>query len=215
MSETHARERCVPICASQFVKHSHIASSFLTCYAESETETIIPNDRCTTCSRDQTLDITVSTSFDNCKRHIPIHHLSDVRLDDSVVCSCMQATRDGGVDFAEVCCTSDSLLSGAVTSHGGRAVQYSHKHGFDLTTKTGTETLKGDLVEMKPRDAWQTPPGTTRSTHQSQSISRFYVIQVKILKVFPWLVEKNWCETILEQMWGLTSLGRDGTFSDL
>ena len=38
----------------------------------------------------------------------------------------MQTTRYGRVDVAEVCCTSDSLLSGAATSHGGRAVQYIH-----------------------------------------------------------------------------------------
>ena len=55
-------------------------------------------------------------------------------LDDAVVGPWMKATRYGRVDFAEVCCTSDSLLSGAVTSLGGRAVQYSHWNGFDLTS---------------------------------------------------------------------------------
>ena len=63
----------------------------------------------------------------------------------------MQATRYGRVDFAEVCCTSDSLQSGAVTSHGGRGVQHSHWNGFDLATKAGTEQLKGDLLEKRPR----------------------------------------------------------------
>ena len=38
-------------------------------------------------------------------------------------------------------------LSGAVTSLGGRAVQYSHWNGFDLTTKAGTDMLKEDLLE--------------------------------------------------------------------
>ena len=52
--------------------------------------------------------------------------LSAVSLDDTVIDLWMQATRYGRVDFAEVCCTSDSLLSGAVTSIGGRAVQYSY-----------------------------------------------------------------------------------------
>ena len=35
------------------------------------------------------------------------------------------------------------------------------------------------------------------------------------LSVFLWLVEQDWCETILEPMWGSTSLGRGGVFSDL
>ena len=56
--------------------------------------------------------------------------LSAVSLDDAVVDPWMKATRCGRVDFAEVCCTSDSLLSGAVTSIGGRAVQNSHWNGF-------------------------------------------------------------------------------------
>ena len=49
--------------------------------------------------------------------------LSAVSLDDAVIDPWVQATRYGRVDFAEVCCTSDSLLSGAVSSHVGRAVQ--------------------------------------------------------------------------------------------
>ena len=36
-----------------------------------------------------------------------------------------------------------------------------------------------------------------------------------MLVVFLWLVEQDWCETILEQMWGSTSLGHGGAFSDL
>ena len=63
----------------------------------------------------------------------------------------MKATRYGRANVAEVRCTSDSLLSGEVTSLGGRAVQYSHWHGFDLTTKAGTDKLKEDLLEKKPR----------------------------------------------------------------
>ena len=52
--------------------------------------------------------------------------LPALNLDDAVVDPWMKATRYGRVDFAEVCCTSDSLLSGAVTSLGGSPVQYSH-----------------------------------------------------------------------------------------
>ena len=92
--------------------------------------------------------------------------LSAVSLDDAVISinPLMQATRYGRVDFAEACCTSDSWLSGAVTSIGGRAVQYSHWNGFDLTTKTGTDKLKEDLLEKKPRVVWMTPPCTTQLT---------------------------------------------------
>ena len=76
------------------------------------------------------------------------------------------------VDFAEVCCTSDSLLSGAVTSLGGHAVEYSHWNGLDLTTKARTDKLKEDLLEKKPRVVWMTPPCTTNvhnSPNQGQS----------------------------------------------
>ena len=97
-------------------------------------------------------------------------------------------------------CTSDSLLSGAVTSIGGCAVQYSHWNGFDLTTITGTDKLKKDLLEK---------------TQQSQSISRFHRIQTNTLIVLLWLVKKYWCEAILEQMWGSASLDRGGVFSEL
>ena len=88
--------------------------------------------------------------------------LSAVSLDDAVVDPWMKATRYGRVDFAEVCCTSDSLLSGPVTSIGGLAVQYSHWNGFDLTTKAGTDKLKEDLLEKKPRIVWMSPPCTTQ-----------------------------------------------------
>ena len=49
--------------------------------------------------------------------------LSAVSLDDAMIDPWMQTTNHGRVDFAGVCCTSDSLLSGAITSIGGRAVQ--------------------------------------------------------------------------------------------
>ena len=37
---------------------------------------------------------------------------------------------------------------------------------------------------------------------------------MNILVVFLWLVMQDWCEAILEQMWGSTSLCR-GVFSEL
>ena len=141
--------------------------------------------------------------------------LSAVSPDDAVVGPWMKATRHGRVDFAEVCCTSESLLSGAVRSIGGRAVQHSHWNGFDLTTKAGMDNLKEDLLEKKPRFVWMTPPRTTQRTQQSQSISKFHRVRMNILVVFLWLVKKDWCEAILEQMWGSTSPGRGGVFSEL
>ena len=63
----------------------------------------------------------------------------------------MQTTRYGRVDVAEVCCTSDSLLSGAATSHGGRAVQHKHWNGFDLTTKVGTERNSKEVFLRRHR----------------------------------------------------------------
>ena len=141
--------------------------------------------------------------------------LSAVSLDDAVIDPWMQATRYGRVDFAEVGCTSDSLLSGAITAIGGCAVQYSHWNGFDLTTKARTDKLKEALLDKKPRVVWMTPPCTTQRTQRSQSRSRFLRIQMNILGVFLWLVKQDWCEVILEQMWGSTSLGRRGAFSEL
>ena len=38
---------------------------------------------------------------------------------------------------------------------------------------------------------------------------------MNILAVFLWLVKYDWCEAILEQVWGSTSLGRGGVFSEL
>ena len=137
--------------------------------------------------------------------------LSAVSLGD--IGSWMQATRYGRVDFAEVCRTSDSFLSGAVTSIGGCAVQYSHWNGFDLTTKADTEELKEDLPEKRPRVVCMTPC-TTKRTQQSQSRSRFHRTQMNILFVFLWLVKQYLCEAILEQMSGSTCLGRGGAFSN-
>ena len=103
--------------------------------------------------------------------------------------------------FAGVCCTSDSLLSGAVTSSGGRAVQYSQWNGFDLTTNGITDKSKRDLLDKKPRVVWLTPLSSTQRTRQSQSRPKFNRIHVHVLNVFLWLVEQDWCETILEPMW--------------
>ena len=71
--------------------------------------------------------------------------LSAVSLDDAVVGLWMNAIRYGRFGFAEVCCVSDSLLSGAVTSLGGR-----HWNCFDLTTKAGTDPKQDQgFIEYK------------------------------------------------------------------
>ena len=114
----------------------------------------------------------------------------------------------GGVGFAEVCCSSDNTITVAMTLHGGRAVQHNHWNGFDLTTKASTEILKLDLLEKKPRVVWITPRCTTQHTQQSQSRSKFHRIQVKILSVFLWFVQKMevdeswswWCFLRFERM---------------
>ena len=77
------------------------------------------------------------------------------------------------------------------------------------------DKLKEDLLEIKPRVVWMTPPCTTQRSQQSQSRSKFHRVQMNILAVFLWLVKQDWCEAILEQMWGSTSLGRGGAFSEL
>ena len=75
--------------------------------------------------------------------------------------------------------------------------------------------MKEDLLEKQPRVVWMTPLCTTQRSQQSQSRSRFHRVQMNILAVFLWLVKQDWCEAILEQMWGSTSLGRGGASSEL
>ena len=110
-------------------------------------------------------------------------------LDDAVIDPWMQATRYGRVDFAEVCCTSDSLLSGAVTSLGGRALQYGHWNGFDLTTEAGTDKLKEDLLEKETANCVDDTSlyHTARTTISVKT--KFHRIQMNILVVFLCLVE--------------------------
>ena len=57
-------------------------------------------------------------------------------------------------------------------------------------------------MRKKPRVVWMTPPCTTQRSQQSQSRSRFHRVQMNILAVFLWHVKQDWCEAILEQMWG-------------
>ena len=67
--------------------------------------------------------------------------LSAMSLHDAVVDPWMKATRYGRVDFVEVCCTSDSLLSRAVTSLGGRAVPCNRVTGMDSISPQRLERI--------------------------------------------------------------------------
>ena len=69
----------------------------------------------------------------------------------------MQASRCGRVDVADVCSAPDCFVSGAVTSRGGRALQYIHSNTFDPTTEASTDKLKEDLLAKKQRAVWMTP----------------------------------------------------------
>ena len=94
--------------------------------------------------------------------------------------------------------------------------QYSHWTGFDLTTNTGTENLKGHLLEKRPRNVWMAHLLIPHNAHNDLSQDQSSIEkQVNILSVFLWPIEQDWCDTILEQMWGSTSLGRGGVLSDL
>ena len=137
-------------------------------------------------------------------------------LDHAVIDLLMQATRHGRLDFDEGCCISGSLLTGAVTSIGGRAVQYSHWNGFDVTTKAGTDKLKEDLLEKKPRVVWMTPSlyhtahATIPIKTEVSSDTHEHSDRVSLAL---------WSKTGARRFWdrcgGSTSLGRGGALSEL
>ena len=68
------------------------------------------------------------------------------------------AVRWGRADLAEVCCCSDSVLSGEVERLGGRTLRYSHWNGFDLSTDKGYEACAASLRAERPRLTWFAPP---------------------------------------------------------
>ena len=61
-------------------------------------------------------------------------------------------------DLAEVCCTSDSILTESVRQHGGIADRFSHWNGYDLSTKKGTDKVLADIRHKRYRYAWFSPP---------------------------------------------------------
>ena len=140
-----------------------------------------------------------------------------------------KTVRYNRLDFAEVCCTADSLLSGEVLSRGGTAQRYSHWNGFDLTTQKGAEALKSDLDASRPRWVWFSPPCgpdspmqnlNQRTEEQREKLawkkSRAHRIQKTVLEIFIWLQRADWCEeVVLEQSATCRSLGVNGSFSEL
>ena len=121
--------------------------------------------------------------------------------------------RHNRLDFAEVCCTADSQLSGEVISRGGSADRYSNWNGFDLTTRKGADALRNGLDETRPRWVWISPPcgpdspmqNLNQRTEAQKEIlvwkkSRAHRIQKNVLDIFVWLQKSEWCEeVVLEQ----------------
>ena len=77
------------------------------------------------------------------------------------------AVRWGRADLAEVCCSSDSVLSNEVERLGGRTLRYSHWNGFDLSTEKGYEACAASLRAERPRWTWFAPPCTMDSQLQN------------------------------------------------
>ena len=106
------------------------------------------------------------------------------------------------VDFAEVCCTADSQLSGEIITKGGAAGRYSHWNGFDLTTHKGATSLRARLEETQPRWVWFSPPSGPDSPMQNLNQkneeqkarletkrNRAHRIQRKIVELVRWLMD--------------------------
>ena len=102
---------CSPVTPNQQLKQS-----FQTFAAQPVDETTQPTTQIQTAVQNE-LSVGSDRSGVISKGIVKSLILSAVSLDDAVIDPWMQATRYGRIDFAEVCCTSGSLLSGAVTSH--------------------------------------------------------------------------------------------------
>ena len=87
-----------------------------------------------------------------------------------------------------------SVLSAVVISSGGCAQRYSHCKGYELSTRAGTERLKHDLLENRPRVVWFCLLAQWIAPSNDRN-------QGNVLHVFLWLVDQVWCETIFEQLW--------------
>ena len=128
------------------------------------------------------------------------------------------AVRWGRADLAEVCCTSDSVLSGEVERLGGRTLRYSHWNGFDLSTNKGYEACAASLRAERPRYTWFAPPCTMDSQLQhlndyqygddpayikkkKDKMRRSIRIQKNVVKLYLLCITENLSSPVLEQPW--------------
>lgn len=81
-----------------------------------------------------------------------------VALDQRPLEAWHSVVRHMRLDFAEVCCSSDSALSASSSEKGGHCERFNHWNGYDLTTQKGAERLKERLAECWPRVVWMSPP---------------------------------------------------------
>lgn len=67
------------------------------------------------------------------------------------------------VDLIEVCTPHDSPLSKAISRRGGQAQRWG-LHNFDLSKNDQFIKAQRELVRIKPRHLWQSPPSTQFSS---------------------------------------------------
>ena len=131
------------------------------------------------------------------------------------------AVRWGRADLAEICCSSDSLLSNEVERLGGRTLRYSHWNGFDLSTEKGYEACAVSLRAERPRWTWFAPPCTMDSQLQDlndelygddpdywrkkwQKMRRSIRIQKNVVKLYVLCLAEGLSSPVLEQPWTAT-----------
>eukprot|EP00972_Heterocapsa_arctica_P079984 11786580-Heterocapsa_arctica.AAC.1 len=60
--------------------------------------------------------------------------------------------------LSEIGCASDNLTIEEMQKLGGRAERYSFWNGYDLTQSTGAQKLFKELIAIRPRKVWFSPP---------------------------------------------------------
>ena len=136
------------------------------------------------------------------------------------------AVRWGRADLAEVCCCSDSVLSGEVERLGGRTLRYSHWNGFDLSTGKGYEACAASLRTERPRWTWFATPCTMDSQLQhlndhlykddpvylekkKEKMRRSIRIQRNVVKLYLLCLAEGLSSPVLEQPWTSGSWKRE------
>ena len=136
------------------------------------------------------------------------------------------AVRWGRADLAEVCCSSDSVLSTEVERLGGRTLRYSHWNGFDLSTVKGYEACAASLCAERPRWTWFAPPCTMDSQWQhlndyrykddpvylekkKEKMRRSIRIQRNVEKLYLLCITEGLSSPLLEQPWTCASWKRE------